>query len=194
MSARAKWASCAAAFAVGGLIAAIPAFVDKAPKRHRIVTYQWIAKLPETPDGLARFGGKSVAIATAPNDRQLLASRWLDPSGILQVCFTLGNGGKSCERLDRSSPIQLVGREVDEGSTVWWGVMGDAARSVRVEYADGSSRVFPSRRAFGFTGKPPRSFTALDRDDRPWGTVRANAFVPIECNVSSCSSYITFGG
>jgi hypothetical protein len=184
LSARAKWIASAAAFAAGGLIASIPAFLGKsALVAHRAPRYDWIASLPVTPEGVSPVDRGGV-IASTSDGQQLHASRYEHG-----VCFLLGRSGGGCESLDRKRQIQLVGR-VRDGKTAWWGILGGDARAVRVRFADGSARESPARRGFGFLGRSVVSFTALNEAGEELGSVPADSFVPIECRPESCS--ITF--
>ena len=203
MSTRAKWIACIAAFAVGGLIASIPAFLGRSPTTpittHEVEKnwdYEWVDDLPKVASGI-QIDRKSVPIATAADGSRLLAARWdpNNPATQVQMCFQLSQrGGGGCVSMDRSAAIQLVGRELG-GRTTWWGVLAQPVKDVRVRIADGSARILPAGHGFVYTAKGrdrPLSFTALDRSGAAVGTVPADSSVPVECDGDACVISMTF--
>jgi len=189
LSARAKWASCAAAFAVGGLVASIPAFLGKsAPVTERSARYEWIQDLPETPEGISPIGSGAVAIASTADGQQLLASR----SGNGQLCFLLGRSGGGCQSTDSRKHIQLVGLVRGGKLSTWWGIVGDDVRKVRVYYRVGDSAL-EVRRGFGVSAEDATMFAALDAEGNRLGSVHSDN-PPIVCDRSRCSMTFTFVG
>jgi hypothetical protein len=190
MSARAKWLACLAAFAVGGLVASIPAFLDgpsspvSKPARQPA---RWIGALSQRP----------TLLATAPGGERFVATR--QPGTPDGVCFTLGSGGggwcgpRSASYWDASlneKDVALVGRTRDRRGVAWWGLVGDDVDTVRVRYANGVARRVAVRRGFVLFGAPV-SVTAL-AIGTAMGKIDRTDWPTINCTPESCSSVIVF--
>jgi hypothetical protein len=188
MSTRAKWIACVAAFAVGGLIASIPAFLGSStPRPKPVASYRLLDRLPASqPEGLPT----GYVLATAPNGERLHAGSL----GGEQLCLMLGDqGGGGCTAVDRTKQIQLVARVTGHAPTLLWGILADDVRAIRIRYAQGSTRRGDARRAFGAIGQV-ESITALDGAGNELGQVKGDDFVPMGCNPSSCFVAFTANG
>jgi hypothetical protein len=188
MSTRAKWIACLGAFAVGGLVASIPAFLGSSERRLQpkpVASYRWFDRLPVSES--SPIVNDTVVLAKASDGQKLLAGSL----GGEQLCLTLGHGGGGCAAIDRSKQIQLVARDASKSPTVVWGVLADDVMSVLIRHDDGSVRREHARRAFGAIGRV-ESVTALDGKGNELGSVRGDAFAPMGCRPTSCYTSITF--
>jgi hypothetical protein len=176
LSVRAKWVACVAAFAVGGLVASIPAFIDRsAPARSRDARYAWL-------DGLPR--GDTV-IGTAPDGQQLRAAR----IGREGLCMRFGSSGRQCVAVDTTKQVQLVARVRGREENVLWGVVADDVSALRIRHADGTAISRDARYGFGVLeprGDKVISISALDDSGRRIGVVPGDVFVPVACALTSC--------
>jgi hypothetical protein len=187
---RAKWIACLAAFAVGGLIASIPAFLGSSERRAQpkpVASYRWFDRLPVSER--SPIVNDTIVLAKAPDGQKLLAGSL----GGEQLCLTLGHGGSGCAAIDRSKQIQLFARDESKSPTVVWGVLADDVTSVLIRHHDGSVRREDARRAFGAIG-PVKSITAFGGEGNELGSVAGDGFVPMGCSPGSCFVAVTTSG
>jgi hypothetical protein len=190
LSARAKWVACVAAFAVGGLVAAIPAFLDR-PVSRRAAQYEWTGKLPLVAQGYGSFTAEARPVATVGDGRQLLAVRQAGPAGDA-VCLEYGSFSAGCMPPDRRHQIQLFARLHDSEATSWVGILAGDVAALRVIHPDGSTDEIKARHGFVVRGDRFFSLVALDAGGDELESVAANAPVAVECDDTGCTSMISF--
>ena len=184
MSARARWIAGLVAVVAIGVLASIPAFLDRSGSgRSPVARYAWLDQVPVSRD--AALPDPSTPIGSAPDGQRLLATRI--PDG--EVCMHFGNSGRECVSIDTDRQIQLVARVPGPDENVLWGVLADDVAAISVRRADGS--VFPRnvRRAFGVlevSGEKVVSIAALDHEGRQLGKVSASGPIAVSCALTSC--------
>jgi len=184
MNPHAKWMAGLVAVVAVGLLASIPAFLDRSGSGESpVVRYAWLDQVPVSRD--TALPDPSTSIGSAPDGQRLLATRI--PDG--EVCMHFGESGRQCVSVDTDKQIQLVARVRAPGRNVLWGVLADDVAAISVRRADGS--VFPRnvRHAFGvleLPGEKVVSITALDDRGGPVGKVSAGGRTPVSCALTSC--------
>jgi hypothetical protein len=184
MSAHARWIAGLVAVVAVGLLASIPAFLDRSGSGESpVARYAWLDQVPVSRD--TALPDPSTPIGSAPDGQRLLATRI--PDG--EVCMHFGDSGRQCVSVDTDKQIQLVARVRAPGRNVLWGVLADDVAAISVRRADGS--VFPRnvRRAFGVLEVPGEkvvSIAALDDRGRQLGKALGGAFIPVSCVLTSC--------
>jgi hypothetical protein len=186
LSARARWIAGLVAVVAIGVLASIPAFLDRSGSREaRVVRYAWLDQVPVSRD--TALPDPSTPIGSAPDGQRLLATRI--PDG--EVCMRFGDSGRQCVSVDTEKQIQLVAWVRGRDENVLWGVLADDVAAIRVRRGGGS--VFPRnvRRAFGVLEVPGEkvvSITALDDHGAPLGKVSADGSIPVSCALKSCGT------
>ena len=184
MSPHAKWIAGLVAVVAVGLLASIPAFLDRSGSgESHVVRYAWLDQVPVSRD--TALPDPSTPIGSAPDGQRLLATRI--PDG--EVCMHFGDSGRQCVTVDTAKPIQLVARVRGPDQNVLWGVLADDVAAISVRRADGSVYPRDVRRAFGVlevAGEKVVSIAALDDRGREVGKVSAAAFIPVSCVLTSC--------
>src|SRR4051794_13292106 len=184
MSARVRWIAGLVAVVAIGLLASIPAFLDRPASREaHVVRYSWLDQVPVSQD--TALPDPSTPIGSAPDGQRLLATRI--PDGV--VCMHFGNSGRQCVIVDTGKEIQLLARVRGPDENVLWGVLADDVVAISVRRADGSVFRRNVRRAFGVlevTGEKVVSITALDEHGGPVGKVSADGSIPVSCALTSC--------
>lgn len=173
------------AFAVGGLVALIPAFVDRSAPRMEAASYAWLQRLPPPPEGISPLPEPSTQIGSAPDGQKLLASR-IGPG---ELCMRFGNSGRACESLDTSKHIQPVARVRTGDGDVLWVLFSDDVAAIRISHEQGGSTSRFVQRGFGVLeprGKAAVAIEAHDADGRALGRIAGDAFVPTMCDTSTC--------
>ena len=184
MSRHAKWIAGLVGVVAVGVLASIPAFLDRSGSgESRVVRYAWLDQVPVSQD--TALPDPSTPIGFAPDGQRLLATRI--PDG--EVCMHFGDSGRQCVSVDIDKQIQLVarvrgpGREHALGATRGRrrGDQRPARRRERVR-ARRSPRL---RRARG-PGEKVVSIAALDDEGRQLGKVSAGGRIPVSCALTSC--------
>lgn len=184
MRTHAKWIAGLVAVIAVGLLASIPAFLDRSGSDEaHAVRYAWLDQVPVSR-GTA-LPDPSTPIGSAPDGQRLLATRI--PGG--EVCMHFGDSGRQCVTVDTMKAIQLVARVRGPDLNVLWGVLADDVAAISVRRADGSVFRREVRRAFGTLEVPGErvvSIAALDHRGRQVGKVSGTAFIPVNCALTSC--------
>jgi hypothetical protein len=189
LSARARWIACAAALAAGGLLASIPAFLDR-QAHPRVGRYEWTGELPLVPVQYGSFTAEARPIATA-DGRDLLAVRQASAGGDA-VCLEYGYFHTACMPPDRAHQIQLFARLHDSEATSWVGILSSDVAALRVLHADGSAEEIEARHGFVVRGLRLVSLSAVNADGAELESVDAYAPVAVECDDTGCTSTISF--
>ena len=186
MSPQARWIVGLVAVVAVGLLASIPAFLDRSdPGEAHAVRYAWLERVPVSR-GTA-LPVPSTPIGSAPDGQRLLATRI--PAG--EVCMQFGDSGRQCTTVDTAKPIQLVARVLGPDQNVLWGVLADDVTAITVRRADGSVYARDVRRAFGVlevAGEKVVLIAALDDHRRQVANVSAAAPIPVNCVLTSCAT------
>ncbi len=184
MSARARWIAGLVAVVAIGVLASIPAFLDRSGSgESHVVRYAWLDQVPVSRD--TALPDPSTPIGSAPDGQRLLATRI--PDG--EVCMHFGDSGRQCVSVDTDRQIQLVARVRGPDENVLWGVLADDVAAISVRRADGSLFARDVRRAFGVLEAPGEkvvSIAALDDEGRQLGKVSAGGLIPVSCALTSC--------
>ncbi len=184
MSAHARWIAGLVAVVAIGVLASIPAFLDRSGSgKSRVVRYAWLDQVPVSQD--SALPDPSTPIGFAPDGQRLLATRI--PDG--EVCMHFGDSGRQCVSVDIDKQIQLVARVRGPGRNVLWGLLADDVAAISVRRADGSVFARDVRRAFGVLEAPGEkvvSIAALDDEGRQLGKVSAGSRIPVSCALTSC--------
>jgi hypothetical protein len=184
MSARVRWIAGLVAVVTVGLLASIPAFLDRPGSGESpVARYAWLDQVPVSR-GTA-LPDPSTPIASAPDGQRLLATRI--PDG--EVCMHFGDSGRQCVSVDTDRQIQLVARVRGPDQNMFWGVLADDVAAISVRRADGSIFSRDARRAFGVLEAPGEkvvSITALDDHSRKLGKASTSGFIPVSCALTSC--------
>ena len=184
MSQHAKWIASLVAVVAVGLLASIPAFLDRSGSgESRVVRYAWLDQVPVSR--ATALPDPSTPIGSAPDGQRLLATRI--PDG--EVCMHFGVSGRQCVSVDTDKQIQLVARARAPGRNVLWGLLADDVAAISVRRADGSVFARDVRRAFGVLEAPGEkvvSIAALDDEGRQLGKVSTGGRIPVSCALTSC--------
>lgn len=184
MSARTRWIAGLVAVVAIGVLASIPAFLDRSRSgESHVVRYAWLDQVRVSRD--SALPDPSTPIGSAPDGQRLLATRIADG----EVCMHFGDSGRQCVSVDTDRQIQLVARVRGPDENVLWGVLADDVAAISVRRADGSLFARDVRRAFGVLEVPGEkvvSIAALDDEGRQLGKVSAGGLMAVSCALTSC--------